>query len=398
MIAHEILAVRPDWADDVTVEYLWKTVVAQAVTGSEKRSGLWAFSHRALSFQCESRSGMEAAMLRQRLQGSLGLIFGVPFWPDAVTLSADCEAGATSLPVSSTADRRFPAGGLAIAVSGSAYEVFTLDSVGATSLTLEAGIQQDWPAGTMICPFFQGRMDSTGGEITGETGESAGISIRITEEHGERLPDATADLSGFSQYLDRYVLSTPQNFDSKITSSLATSIDTLASLGETTYRLYHQTEPVVDLALAATLFSRAEIQSLLDFFNAHQGRLKTFWFPSPHADLLLSRDYDAGATIFSVQGTDGAAFFNQDFAAEGRYVVFRLPDGTLEPRQITGWSTDGYEMTVDEAIETAWPYRSVTLSFLHLVRFGKDLLSLKFQTNTVADISTEVVTIPGLEA
>ncbi len=397
MIANEILAVRPDWSSAVGLEYLWKTVIKQAVTGAEKRSSLWSVPHRTFEFQCEARNGMEASMLRQRLQGSLGLIYGVPLWSDAVALSAGCDAGDRTLPVTDTVNRLFPADGLAIIVSGAAYEVLPLDSVGANSLTLAADLPQDWPAGSFVCPFFQGRMDKNQITLSGETGESAGLTIRLVEELEERLPDLAPDLSACPQYLGLYLLSTPHNFSSKVSTGLATSIDVHTSLGGCSTRLYTQDEPGLTMALTATLFSREDIRSFLDFFIRHRGRLSPFWFPSPHADILLSRDYEAGAMTFSVQGTDSAIFFAKGFHAEGKYVLFRFPDGSIEPRKVTAWSSDGYSMTVDVPIVSVWPYRTVTVSFLHLARFGKDVMGFDFSTTELAETRTEIATIPCME-
>ncbi len=398
MIANEILAIRPDWSDAPRMEYAWNTTVKRGLTGAEKRSGLLSAPRRALEYTAQARSGLEAEMLKKRMYASFGQIFGVPLWTDATMLTASCNAGATALTVKDADYRSFEAGKMAIIVSGSEYEVVTLSGVGSTSLTLSSGTVYGWSAGAMICPLFQGRVDSTTITIKGETDRDGSFSIRLLEEYEERLSVPTSDVSDYPTYNELMVLDTAHNWADSFSQSLDMDIESFSAISGITKYLAAATEPRQTITLSALTFTRQKARQVLDFYLSRKGRLLPFWVPSPASDLILSAGFAATDTTLSISGSDAAIFFAHDFATAGKHLWFRFPDGSAAAREVSAVDASAGTITLTEAIGTAVDhYGVVTVSLLYPARFSKDILAVDYNSLDVAETTLEIITLPTYE-
>jgi hypothetical protein len=397
MIAHEILPFKADWRSDIKLELRWSTVVNQAITGAEKRSGHWQYPHRAFDYRMVARSGAEATAIRSRLYSSAGRIFGVPYWPDAVALTTSASVGATELRFTNPGDLHFASDLPAILIHDHAYEYVIPSGIGGGYINTSTALQNDWPVGATLCPLFQGIVDGNSVTVSAETGESAEVSLRLVEDNRERLPDNNQDFSVFPEYKGLTVFTAPHNWQSRFKDQTEIVNDVFVSLGGYRETIRPMSEPRKILHMSATFFSRDDIASLVSFFCNHKGRLYPFWYPSPYADIILDGPYMSGASSLRVQGKDAYRLFGDGYNHMGRYLFFAFPDGSTACREVVGWESGGLVMNLDVPLETAWDYRTTRVSYLHLARFDKDVLGLNYTTSQIADLQVSISTLPQTE-
>lgn len=400
MIANEILAVRPDWSDTLRMEYAWKTTIKRGLAGHEKRSGLLSAPRRAFEFTVQARTGLESEMLKKRLYTAHGKIFGVPLWTDATALAVGVSAGATSLPVLETGFRLFQADSLAIIVSGGSYEVVEVSGVSTSVLSLAEAVTQDWPAGSFVAPFFQGRVDDSKTTVTGKTDRDGTVSLRLLEEFDERFSVPTPDMTDYPTYNGLPVLNTPHNWSDRYsqTMEMDTEAFSFSSLAGLTERVLTQDEPRLTISLSANAFTREESRRLLDFFIDRKGRLLPFWVPSPASDVILAGAFSSGDTILDTGGVDMSALFGQGYPTTGKHLWFRFPDGTTAAREVVGCDPSTGRISLGSAIgKTVEHFTDVTVSLLYPARFDKDTLGMDYETLDVASTTLHATTLPRWE-
>jgi len=167
------------WANDVIFDRSFVNSISTSVTGREQRNILTTLVRRKISYSVITRNQEESYYLKGHLRLYLHLVWGVPLWIYDMTLTAN--ASSTTLNVNSTAYRELLVGqGVILVTNYKTYEVGTIDSFDATSITLSSGLSSTWIAGTKVYPVLRSEIGNAQ-EITVPYKHLFGLSISFVE-------------------------------------------------------------------------------------------------------------------------------------------------------------------------------------------------------------------------
>lgn len=382
---------QPNWKDGVKegVEYL-TTLVGPSRTGKEQRFRRRAIPRRSLSFSLLTVEPLEFQALQTLLWRRQSGIFGVPFWPEAIQATASVSAGATTISVSSVANRLFSLAPLVMIWSSwNACEVKTLQSASGGLLTVRqvSGTYQGLP---WIVPVFPGRMQDSQelDLLTSRIGISkVKFACEVGFQDAAPSPPAESTVYGYRvlQAMPNWK-SAPSQKLSRILSKLDNGVGPVAvsdragiGFGSQTFQWWMSTH--------------AAVQGLRDFFDSRTGRLVPFWVPSWREDLTLSSATTSGDTSIQVKACGYSSGMFQDKAR--RYLVLWKADGAMIFRKVTSASSVGSieSLGLDSAVGAILP-ADTPISFLTLCRMDNDELEISWKTTEFATANVEHVEIP----
>lgn len=190
-----LLPIPHNWASTVEHTRRWPTSVLVSRDGHEQPLAQSLTPRETLRYACATITVKNAmALFAPALKAATAASsetrgqVRIPRWEDQVSLAAPIVDGATALTLVIAAGddagyRRFMNGGeIALCIPGArAVVTATLaasGAVGASTLTLAAGVEGDWPAGTRIAPVSVGRLADVLG-TSRLTGTAATTTIMI---------------------------------------------------------------------------------------------------------------------------------------------------------------------------------------------------------------------------
>lgn len=156
-----LFSVDPDWEPGIEERAQFLTDIMRAYSDSEQRLQLRKSPRIKLAFRVRTLEKRDTEALDALLWGWQARIYGVPLWTDSQPLLASVSTGDSTVQVD-TSQRRFEAGGLvAIWRDQHTWEVQTIDTLDASSLTLLTPLQNDWAADgqTWVIPVLLGRVN-----------------------------------------------------------------------------------------------------------------------------------------------------------------------------------------------------------------------------------------------
>ncbi|MBU2548353.1 MAG: hypothetical protein KKB20_08095 [Proteobacteria bacterium] len=176
----------PDWSDGLTLIRSWKTSVITNQNGGEQRSSLHTWPRRSMRLSFANLDWRQTAYCWRMLWAHIHQVLGLPMWMHAAVLSAEAASGQKIVNVDSTENRDWEAGLDAIMVRpwdmDFAYEVGTIASMTAASLTMEDNLSITWPAGTLVCPVLAARIDPSQ-TVRASTDRAGDLSFEATEAY-----------------------------------------------------------------------------------------------------------------------------------------------------------------------------------------------------------------------
>lgn len=167
MDALTVLPFEPDWTEPVRERLAWLTdIQASAEEAAEQRIALRGLERAELRYRALALQPREAAALRSWLYGAAGKLLAVPFWPDAVRVTAAAAPGATALfvaPDASDGSRRIAPGARALLWRDPhTWELVEVVNAQPTSpgnaVVTVAPLVTTWPAGSYLVPAVATRL------------------------------------------------------------------------------------------------------------------------------------------------------------------------------------------------------------------------------------------------
>jgi hypothetical protein len=387
-----------DWGARPTVSTEWSTdVVAAADTLVEERQGLVGRPRRTVSVRWVAVRRAEANRLLWLLMRTCGPAndtpIEVPLYPDVVVTTTSSSGTTINCP---TENRRFHVGGRVVIhelVAGRASnpQWRTITAVDPTSITVSVALTGTYAAGALVYPTLKVRtiLDA---QLTARTDQVADVSVSLSEILGSALPAfcAYADLAdyGFTTAPDAdenelFVLDLGPDW-ATAPGIRAVRSGRVDQLGRDESVLARGPRAQLEITYSLVSADRDAHARMLAFFDAHRGRLASFFALNP---LTVWAIEGIGTTYVDVT-IDGDAADPLDLAS---YVAVRMRDGTLYVRPIETVAETGGNLRITLAVElptlSANDVALVTLA--HQVRFANDFLEEEWQTNGVA--TTRVV-------
>ena len=280
---------------DQQISHTWKTTIQENIEGVEKRSALLTWPSVTLDNQIQFTSDEEKTFIRTMLYRELFGFWKMPIVSDKTTLSAQAASGQTIIAVSETDYRHFYDGRECILIDPDdweSYEIVIIDTVDSSiQITAEFNLVSTWPAGTLIFPFYNFRITDEQ-DLKSNFHRITGIKINAEEAFESQrdftytLP--TIDTSIFPVYNSlNLFLKRPRN---PISEKFRHPYKLLGGIGlKTPFGTYDHTKGIFDRTFQFT--TKKEIYDHLDFFDANQGRLVTFYTPTWLNDIIISTGF-----------------------------------------------------------------------------------------------------------
>ena len=363
---------------DQQISHTWRTTIQETIEGGEKRSALFTWPRVTLDSQIQFTTDQEKTFIRAMLNREIYGFWKIPIVSDKTTLSSQAASGQPILTIAETDYRHFYEGRECVLVvpddweSYEVLEISTIDS--STQITVTVNPVNTWPAGTLVFPLYQFRITDEQ-DLTSKFYTINGIDISADEAFESQrdftytLPTIDTDVFPVYNSLNLF-LKRPRN---PISETFRRPYAIMEGIGiKTPFSTYDYTRGILDRDFQFT--TKKEIYDHLDFFDAMQGRLGSFYAPTWMNDIVVN----AGFGSTDVTLTTKKIYFTEA-ELTGKHVYIEFPDGSYATREISARPTET-SITLDSAIGTAvTDITLVKISFLHEVRFSQDEIKLTYQ-------------------
>lgn len=286
---------RPDWSNRVVERLEWVTGILGSTVGAEQAIAVRYAQRRSVEarFVAEGRERSFMALMIERLGSGT---FRVPLWFHRALLVSPVAASATSLPCD-TVNREFRAGDFALLVGPDAFtcETVEITAVSGTELTLAAGVDADWPAGTVVHPLRTAWM-----EVSSRQNPTARVSegnIRFEIDAGE---DIDSGVETLPLYNGLPLLVQQPNWAESLGNGYAWLRDEhdsktgLRIFADTAGRAFRTTR------YGLLLHGRAEQAGFRALLRRLRGRQGAVWMPAHTWDVELAAGAASGGTALEI--------------------------------------------------------------------------------------------------
>jgi hypothetical protein len=365
-----LFSLAPDWSAGIkeTVSYL--TNVLSAYSDNEQRRGLRSMPRRSFAVRYTTVDARSAALLDALLWGWQQHPFGVPMWPDAVTLWSDLPAGSTVITLD-TADRLFVPEGFCCVWDGPfSFDVAVIETMDSASITLRSPTQLAHKVGAQVVPVVLARLKP---DLSLVRYSSVGDEIDLAfDAEGSQLAPDLPGATTPPQYRGIDVLETAPNWGVEMTRNYKRSLTTLDSQSGGIWVDDRGGSALVGTPLPWFLATHADVTPLRSFFDQRRGRLSSFWLPTWDCDLILAAPIVAASTTLTILYTGYTRFMFSSPAR--RHLAFIRNAAAPIFREVTASveNTDGTETLTLNLGPGADLDADVQVSFLALSRLDTD--------------------------
>ncbi len=387
---NEYLTILPNWKGNYIYRKRWQTSIQSSINGYEKRTALYTWPRRSLSFPIFTGDYSSVALLKRKLYKNLHQIWGVPFWQDGTILTSQAQSGQKTLNVRSTKYRNFEVNAPLIIFSNeNNYEICKIDNLTENQIIVKKNLTQTWSTGTSVFPLLQGRLES-GQAIDFLSSQISEANFEVKEEFDIEIVRNTGNIVGFPLYLGQPIFNFEPDWG-KVTQTFIHPYHYLTFLGKT-LSLSHYDETEFGLKMNILAIGKYNIQKCIDFFDAQMGKWGSFWLSSNQSDIkvtqpFISTDYELN--IKDIQFPD--YFLNKN---AGKHILILLPGinyscaevvNATNTKLILG-SSIGFNCNSNQL-------QRLIVSFLYYVRFDHDEIEIKYLTDDIAEIDLFFKTI-----
>jgi hypothetical protein len=314
---------------------------------------------------------------RQRMQAFImdwtDNVFGFPVWDEALELTAAVSSGATVYPVTNADEVDLRLGGLAVIITdANTFDVITIDSLTATTITATDASVNAYPVGTLIMPLRAATVLGTVAAARAQNNlETFKIRFEVNDNDTGALAGSTA---AYSTYNGRVLFDDCNVVSGEMAEEYkrriyridnSTGLIALSSTWDRNKR-HHQKGFVLRSRLETLNFRRVLI--------ALAGRQKAFYTPTWIEDLEVKADLVSAANTMDIENIEYERFINARAPKDTFRITFT--DGTSLVRIVQ--SVANVDTTTERlTLDTTWPANRtvaeiVRVQFYELGRFGAD--------------------------
>lgn len=380
--------------ENITERWEWYTDVIEAASGNEVRISARDVPRQTYIYRYKNEDA-DLQFFENQLWGWLENTWGLPLWTDYTVLTADIAAGATNIPVESTADRDFRSnvngGEIALVWSDKGtFEAFEVSSFTSTALVARQGLNNAFSEGDIVMPMRLARItDTIGGSYFNVNVKERAVPFRVINNQ-EQTTTSPAPLFDAGTYrglpiwdITSDYLVTSGSYNVNDDKGITVFDDKLGKIAASTNRKYPK-NTLTGLSMEA--YGRAEFVRIRAFLHAMRGRQKSFWVSTGRKDFVVESEVTAPATEINVEPIN---YTNQVFNVENgpktrQDIEIVYVDGTVDRRRITGAQiTEGIRevLTLDSSVSQTVSTDNVErISFLVKRRLASDTLNFEHES------------------
>ncbi|WP_458068630.1 hypothetical protein [Rhodanobacter sp. BL-MT-08] len=373
-----IWPIPPDWGDPLKETLAWLTDVLQGRLGVQQKRQLRLAPRRSFTFL--SMMAAQDRRLMDAVRADMGTRpWQLPIWPDLQWTQADLPAGSTVLPCA-TSGYDFVDGGQALLWRGlNQWELATVQSIGADSLTLTGPTQHDWPALTRLYPTRAAVMNA---QPEQDRWSDDGGKVSVSFDIIEPCDWPAAMPASFPLYRGVYVVEWRPNESNDPTDTYDRLIEPVdADTGLVEYIDLPQV-PFRNQSHEWLIVGRADHDAFRSLLYALAGRMGTVWLPSWSSDVLLASPVSPADVTLTIEWCGYTVFGRQQPGR--RNLRIELWSGAVYYCRITGSveATDTESLSIDNALGVAFAPSDVrAVSFMTLAELADDSIELDHVTD-----------------
>lgn len=365
---------------DQRLSHVWRTTIQHPLPGIiEKRSALNTWPRVNLENKIQMSTDNERAFMHYNFLEKIFDFWYIPIISDKILLTSQAASGQKILAIDETDYRHFYDGRQLVLIDPDdweSYEVVDIDTVDSgVQITSENNLSATWPAGTKVYPYYKSRIEDKQ-NLDSKFPGIENVEI-LSEEEFESIRSfdytlPTIDASVYPVYNSlNLFLNSPR---APIKENYRFPFVISGSIGlKTPFSTYDHTRMIFDREFQLT--SKKDIYDLLDFFDAKQGRLGTFYTPTWLNDIVIADGFDSGDTVLTTN-----KIYIPEPDLTGNHVLVRFPDNSYAAREIVDRPSET-SIEIDSTIGTTIPTASlsrVKTSFLYETRFNQDEISIDY--------------------
>lgn len=368
-----IFPFRPELPVNERLEFL--TDIMEKMDGSEQRVACRTLPRIFFDLDVFREYGDEYERLEMLLYGWQHRVFGLPMWHEPSFTTSAVAAGATVIPLNSTANGSLKVGGLAMLYTDeTTYTALQVASMTSNSITFSSPIDRDYAAGTEVYPL---RTALCGGAGRGARRKLGAANVKLSFQCTDNAPDL-ASTSGWSTYSSKVLLDGPNAVD----GDLSEVFERRLIIVDGGTGVVEQDSPWAAFRRSSAktfqVHSRAALWQVRQLLYALRGQQVSFWLPTFNKALTVAQTLNSGTNTMVVNSVGYARFVA---AGIGRNVVrIKFTDGTSLVRGVTSAAelSGGLEtLTLDANWPTTRAPEAVSqVDFFEKVRWASDSITI----------------------
>ena len=368
-----------NWESQYQVTSSFSTSVSYSpYTQAESRRSLQVRPTRTTTASWQLRGRAEIQRMQTFFRRSSGSFIQIPVYSDQIiTYQESVPQPSGSEIFASVGNRRFFKGGRVVARFPDGTVKFDeIQSVNGT-LTVVSELDENWPADTVVYPLMDVQ-PLLQPQIRMVTAEVAEVSLQAEEAPGEsKLLPTSADFPSSAVIYDGYpVFEAEVDWTSPVEAGYMRP-GKLTAVGRGNYVDVEGVRPVrtLDFAISGT---RADVEPMLDWFEAARGRYRAFWF--------VDIDSSVDALFVSPGGTyiefSDAVNTIVEFTGDFEYVGLVMLDGTHKVSRVGTWTEEsgGFRAALQDAFGDVNLDEVQRIAPARLMRFATDEIDEMWDT------------------
>jgi hypothetical protein len=271
------------------------------------------------------------------------------------------------------------------------FELRTITSVDAISITVDSPFERDWLSGSYVVPCFYTLAVSEPRKVYRVTEDISSFQFTAEVMFSSIVPAMTAP----ELYNDVVVCPfTPSWIKPEESwNNKWTRIDQMTGLFE--YNM-QSINPVTERSVLFLINGRVNTDLFIRFIHTLSGKLNPFWLPANDYGFKLTIPANAGSSTITIEDLDYEhALFGSPAHS---FIELVLIDGTIIRRHITNAITlpSGAErLTLDTPLPVdISPTTLIRCVWLEKVRLNSDDVTVKWCTDSCIEVTLPIVVLP----
>ncbi len=354
------------------------TDIMTSVDGSEHRVAIRKNPRQFFQFELPVDSD-DRQFLSNLLYDWQSRVFGLPIWPDLISLTVAGSVSDLTITVDNTDFSDFRVGSLAVVFTDRfEFDVLEVVSFNSTSITFLSGLTFNYLIGTAVMPLRTAQISAS---IRGSRAPIEDESLQVRFQVLENDVGSTfASTAAFNSLNSKVLLDGPNAMSRRMSESILQRQIILEALGGSFSALSPWATGKRTSVKGFVSSSRSELYDIRRLLHALRGRQVSFYLPTFTNDLTPTVKLSNGAATMAINNVGFTRFARERGPSRNILRVIET-DGTVHTRDIISSSeVDSKNETL--GVDSPWPndieiVDIERIEYVELVRFDTDKIRIE---------------------
>lgn len=349
--------------------------------GREQRVSYRKNPRQLFEWRLFLEDGTERTKVAMFLHSPRDVPFAIPAWHDLTTLTAAVTAGATVLPVANTSQGDFRVDGLVLIYkdSNGTFEILSVASLTATTVTLNVGLTGGFAQGDIVAPVLIAALDSNPSGARWPSSDAVvNLALRVTDNDANIGSTAAWPTFNGRVLLDEcngVETTAPELFEQDVLR-----IDSRSGPVHLDASSWGRSQRVTEKTFRTA--TRSASWNLRQLLYALRGPAVAFYLPSFSNDLQVAATVTNATSTIDVTNVGYTRFVGATPEAPRNIIRLVFVDGSAPVYRTVTAATEVSATVERLTVNSAWGATYTTsqirrIEFVELVRFDSDDLELE---------------------